>query len=117
MSRFFGDGSTDGNEIEKQTDPLDPDTDGDGTLTDGSTSTRFGESRDRDRDGIGDTEDPDDDNDGVNDIDEITKGTDPYDPDSDDDGLVMDKNLIEKPIPTFPTLMEMALTTRKMLSP
>lgn len=44
---------------------------------------------DTDTDGDGDpnSSDPDDDGDGVDDVDEITAGTDPLDPDSDDDGI------------------------------
>jgi len=73
-----GDGLSDGDEVDLHgTDPADPDTDDDG-LGDGDEVDVHGT----------DPADPDTDDDGLGDGDEVdVHGTDPADPDSDDDGL------------------------------
>ena len=73
-----GDGLSDAEEIVLGSDPLDPDTDGDG-LSDGEEAVLGTDPLDRDTD-----------DDGLRDGDEIVAGTDPFDPDSDDD-LLSDK--------------------------
>ena len=101
------DGVSDAAEIAAGTNPLNPDTDGDG-LPDGSDPRPL--SSDRDHDGIddaadncaananpdqanadgdhpGDVCDPDDDNDGLSDVTEAGLTTNPFDLDSDDDGV------------------------------
>ena len=70
-----GDGLGDIDEIQWQTDPLNPDTDGDGI---------------QDGDEVNQGTDPqssDSDRDGLNDLDEFMYGTDPNNPDTDGDGL------------------------------
>jgi hypothetical protein len=101
------DGAPDAAEIAAGTNPLNPDSDGDG-LPDGSDPRPL--SSDRDHDGIddvadncaadanpdqanadgdhpGDACDPDDDNDGLPDVTETALHTNPFDLDSDDDGV------------------------------
>jgi len=73
-----GDGLPDAEEIVLGSDPLDPDTDGDG-LSDAEEVLLGTDPLDRDTD-----------DDGLRDGDEIVAGTDPFDPDSDDD-LLSDK--------------------------
>jgi gliding motility-associated-like protein len=81
------DGVSDADEVTNGTDPLNPDTDGDGT-PDNTDDFPLDPSEDTDTDvdGIGDNSDTDDDNDGVSDADEVTNGTDPLNPDTDGDG-------------------------------
>lgn len=67
------------------TDPLNPDTDGDGA-NDLIDTRPLNPSVDTDGDGLIDDVDNDDDNDGVRDSVESAQGTDPLDPDSDNDG-------------------------------
>ena len=78
-----------------ETDPLNPDTDGDGDL-DGADNCRLDSNSDQtdfDGDLAGDACDPNDDNDGLDDVDEDLDGdgildpgeTDPFDRDTDDD--------------------------------
>ncbi len=101
-----GDGLLDDEERSHGTDPVDPDTDGDG-LSDGDEVNRHGtDPTDEDSDGGGTSDgvevrwgtdplDPDDDDDppsdldmdGVPDIIEVSLGLDPEDPDTDGDGL------------------------------
>jgi hypothetical protein len=82
------DGLTDLEEITLETDPLNPDSDGDGAL-DGEDDFPVNpdEQLDTDNDGFGNNADPDDDNDGFSDEDDVF----PLDPseskDSDEDGI------------------------------
>jgi len=100
-----GDGINDGDEVDSETDPLDPcdpniyanplaDCDNDG-LTNGEEDTNGNEITDEDETDAGN---PDTDGDGINDGDEVADGTDPLDPcdpnpyalpdgDCDEDGL------------------------------
>jgi len=92
------DGLTTREEKQWETDPLDPDSDGDG-LNDGDEIKKFATNPldpDSDSDGLNDGNeinlatdplDSDSDSDGLNDGDEINLATDPLDPDSDSDGL------------------------------
>ena len=83
-----GDGLSDGSEATGGTDPLNGDSDGDGV---GDATDAFpndpNETGDNDSDGIGNNADLDDDNDGLSDVIESAWGTDPLNPDSDGDGL------------------------------
>ena len=83
------DGIPDVYEIADGTDPLNPDTDGDGTL-DGDDDLPFdpNENTDTDGDGIGNNADTDDDNDDLLDAEESDLGTDPLNPDTDGDGTL-----------------------------
>jgi gliding motility-associated-like protein len=83
------DGLSDGQEFDRKTDPNLPDTDGDG-VDDKEDAFPLdpNEIIDTDNDGIGNNADTDDDGDGVEDIDEISLGTDPLNEDSDNDGLI-----------------------------
>ncbi|TKB43679.1 hypothetical protein E8M12_14505, partial [Thalassotalea mangrovi] len=75
-------------EIANGTDPLNPDTDGDGSNDDiDAFPLNPAEDTDTDLDGIGNNADSDDDNDNVSDSDEVAQGTDPLNPDSDGDGV------------------------------
>jgi cysteine-rich repeat protein len=83
------DGVSDEDEIDRGTNPLDPDTDADGAL-DGRDNCPDAENRDQadfDGDGTGDACDDDDDNDGLTDETEWERQTDPYNPDTDGDGI------------------------------
>ncbi len=84
------DGSPDVEEEEEGTDPLDPDSDGDGILDgpDNCPLTNDPDQTDTDGDGLGNVCDDDDDDDGSPDDEEDVEGTDPLDPDSDDDGIL-----------------------------
>ena len=94
-----GDGLTDSEESKLGTDPLNPDTDGEG-ISDGDEVQIYGTNplmQDTDGDGLTDYEeifkyktDPlkaDTDGDGLIDGDEVRLGTDPHNPDTDGDGL------------------------------
>ena len=80
---------SDGQEFDRKTDPLNPDSDGDG-VDDKEDAFPLdpNEFIDTDIDGIGNNADIDDDNDGVEDSDEIIQGTNPLNKDSDNDGLI-----------------------------
>ena len=82
------DGLTDVQEQTLGTDPLNPDTDGDGKgdASDNCPLDVNAGQKDTDGDGIGDVCDPDDDNDGLSDAEEARLGTDPLKPDTDGDG-------------------------------
>ena len=97
------DGVSDADEVTDGTDPLNPDTDGDGTPdnTDDFPLDPL-EDTDTDVDGIGDNSDTDDDNDGVSDADEVTDGTDPLDSDTDNDGLSDSEEITEGTDPLDP---------------
>jgi len=79
------DGLSDVDEGVLGTDPLNPDSDGDGA-NDLIDTRPLNPSADTDGDGSVDDVDNDDDNDGVADASEIANGTDPLNPDSDGDG-------------------------------
>ena len=80
---------TDGDELEQGTDPLSPDTDGDGVNdADDGLPLNPNETEDTDGDGVGNNADTDDDNDGLSDQDETANNTDPENPDCDGDGLL-----------------------------
>ncbi|QHI70825.1 S8 family serine peptidase [Tichowtungia aerotolerans] len=95
------DGLTNTEEYQNGTDPLDPDTDGDGMddgweLDKGFNPLVNDADADADDDGLTnleeynrgtDPQDPDTDNDGVSDGQEVANGTDPLDPDLDGDGI------------------------------
>ena len=72
-----------------ETDPLDPDTDADGTNdnADNCPLTSNSNQEDFDTDTIGDACDDDDDNDGLSDTDEISIGTSPVNTDTDGDSF------------------------------
>jgi len=82
------DGLSDIQEQALGTDPLKPDTDGDGRgdADDNCPLLANSDQKDTDGDGAGDLCDPDDDNDGLSDQEETGLGTDPLKPDSDGDG-------------------------------
>ena len=93
-----GDGLSDSREQELNTDPLNPDTDGDGLLDGAELNTYETDPLKTDTDGdrLTDAEEiakgtdprnPDTDGDGLIEGDEFAHGTDPFSPDTDNDGL------------------------------
>ncbi len=83
-----GDGIDDTVEEDLGTDPLNPDTDGDGRPDGDEIGPNPDDPWNQDGDDLINPLDPDDDGDGVDTIDETRDGTDPDDADSDDDGLI-----------------------------
>ncbi len=109
------DGLSNSEEEELGTDPLNPDTDGDGLL-DGEEVQRWNTDptkRDTDGDGLMDNEEiaektdprnPDTDGDGLNDGDEKSRGTKPLVADTDNDGLVDGQEVLQ--FKTDPLVMD-----------